>query len=434
MGQTGRAFPPQTGEWQLPALIGGRRGWSRPGRNLETMATAFTPARGEIPKQMAERFLLELDGLCEEEGWDQPASLWVLRWADASPHLVAEADQRAASLRDFLTGPEGATPNRLAAGAIEVSLLAHLPGHPYNAMIGERAPANADAAALVTEGWDYPDDVKQSGVPPSVPPSQHPRRVEVRLAIMVDRSGALHGARRVRGGRLDWHETGLEGRVPDALRRVMGVGTPPPDEPPALLLARVWAERVASLPEGASWDDVAGCDPAVKMLTGMAELDSAELEDDAPAEVVDAFKAVVARAADGGVGLTGTDRDRLAEVLVGGLTWEAMHALATARADDASRRELEWMDAPMAARTLLSQHDSLDDSLEVAALRHGRHLADRLAGQLARRGWVETDRAGKREAGRSRRTRRNDPCPCGSGRKYKHCHGGPAPLIIDPSC
>jgi uncharacterized protein YecA (UPF0149 family) len=20
-------------------------------------------------------------------------------------------------------------------------------------------------------------------------------------------------------------------------------------------------------------------------------------------------------------------------------------------------------------------------------------------------------------------TRRNDPCPCGSGRKYKHCHG-----------
>ncbi len=21
-------------------------------------------------------------------------------------------------------------------------------------------------------------------------------------------------------------------------------------------------------------------------------------------------------------------------------------------------------------------------------------------------------------------TRRNDPCPCGSGRKYKHCHGG----------
>ena len=21
---------------------------------------------------------------------------------------------------------------------------------------------------------------------------------------------------------------------------------------------------------------------------------------------------------------------------------------------------------------------------------------------------------------------RNDPCPCGSGRKFKHCHGGPA--------
>jgi hypothetical protein len=25
---------------------------------------------------------------------------------------------------------------------------------------------------------------------------------------------------------------------------------------------------------------------------------------------------------------------------------------------------------------------------------------------------------------------RNDPCPCGSGKKYKHCHGAPgaAPL------
>ncbi|RMF67449.1 MAG: hypothetical protein D6740_11895, partial [Alphaproteobacteria bacterium] len=21
------------------------------------------------------------------------------------------------------------------------------------------------------------------------------------------------------------------------------------------------------------------------------------------------------------------------------------------------------------------------------------------------------------------RVRRNEPCPCGSGRKYKHCHG-----------
>jgi preprotein translocase subunit SecA len=21
---------------------------------------------------------------------------------------------------------------------------------------------------------------------------------------------------------------------------------------------------------------------------------------------------------------------------------------------------------------------------------------------------------------------RNDPCPCGSGKKYKHCHGQPA--------
>jgi uncharacterized protein YecA (UPF0149 family) len=23
--------------------------------------------------------------------------------------------------------------------------------------------------------------------------------------------------------------------------------------------------------------------------------------------------------------------------------------------------------------------------------------------------------------------RRNDPCPCGSGKKFKHCHGADAP-------
>ena len=30
------------------------------------------------------------------------------------------------------------------------------------------------------------------------------------------------------------------------------------------------------------------------------------------------------------------------------------------------------------------------------------------------------------------KTGRNDPCPCGSGRKYKHCHGG-APIAAMPS-
>jgi len=27
------------------------------------------------------------------------------------------------------------------------------------------------------------------------------------------------------------------------------------------------------------------------------------------------------------------------------------------------------------------------------------------------------------EEGRGQRTGRNDPCPCGSGQKYKRCHG-----------
>jgi preprotein translocase subunit SecA len=28
------------------------------------------------------------------------------------------------------------------------------------------------------------------------------------------------------------------------------------------------------------------------------------------------------------------------------------------------------------------------------------------------------------------RVGRNDPCPCGSGKKYKHCHGRPGAAVV----
>jgi preprotein translocase subunit SecA len=43
----------------------------------------------------------------------------------------------------------------------------------------------------------------------------------------------------------------------------------------------------------------------------------------------------------------------------------------------------------------------------------GRHSARRLAGAGAGEHFVRVER----------KVGRNEPCPCGSGKKYKHCHG-----------
>lgn len=45
---------------------------------------------------------------------------------------------------------------------------------------------------------------------------------------------------------------------------------------------------------------------------------------------------------------------------------------------------------------------------------------------------VEHDYAGEADRAKARDLPRNDPCWCGSGRKYKHCHGKPAtPRIVE---
>jgi hypothetical protein len=38
-------------------------------------------------------------------------------------------------------------------------------------------------------------------------------------------------------------------------------------------------------------------------------------------------------------------------------------------------------------------------------------------------GYAANQRAIQEERGHSRKIGRNEPCPCGSGRKFKHCHG-----------
>jgi uncharacterized protein YecA (UPF0149 family) len=53
----------------------------------------------------------------------------------------------------------------------------------------------------------------------------------------------------------------------------------------------------------------------------------------------------------------------------------------------------------------------------MAELLHQRRYADEVMGILA------ADEQTERET--IEKVGRNDPCPCGSGKKYKHCHGRP---------
>ena len=59
-----------------------------------------------------------------------------------------------------------------------------------------------------------------------------------------------------------------------------------------------------------------------------------------------------------------------------------------------------------------------------------RFFAQTLAALLVSRGWWAADAptAAKMPA---QRIGRNETCPCGSGRKFKHCHDRPVPLLFD---
>lgn len=418
------------------------------------------PSRGELPPELAESYLRHVDELIEEDGWDRPSTLWGLSWVTEDPAVVATVDQHAAALRDELEAGTG----EISASVLGTSLLKVLGGHPFDGLIGYTAPAEVDAVVLSTEGWDYPTEVKQSGVEPDVPPSQYPGHLEVRILLLADRSGSLYGLNHVRGGTVTFVSDGdFLGRVPDALRRVVGLSTPEEDARPVSLLARGWLERVAQLPSGATWADAVATDPTVAFAEMMVR-DVAEMlestgdagaysagEARAEAEtrggrrpdeegpgfeveraVLNAMQSSLQELKEGTVTSDlGEILDMMADKLGVSVTWETIREMRKADANDPDELSLlSWADSSMVARIALGNTVPCSDSLRAIEIAHGKGLAEKLAECIERRGW--SDLEGRLFPVRVAKTGRNDPCPCGSGKKYKRCHGMPTPMVIDP--
>lgn len=393
-----------------------------------------------MPAELAGLLLLRIDELAALRGWDQPATLWGLRWFDDSPALTALLDQSAARVRDELEAP----PGTVAGAALQAELLQELRPSPHEALVGVRAPAELDAVALVTEGWDYPDDVKRSGVLPDVTPAEHPGRVEVRLVMLADRSGGLHMLRRPRGGAAEVLGDGGEGRVPDALRRVLGLPTSPPPQRAAALAARSWLRALAEEQPPLRWDRVRELDPAASLLAALATT-ADEYEDTArgsgdeapPPPGAGSFEeAATGQLARAAAQVAPEDepalRTELARRMGDAMSWEAIrqrHLEDTK--DQFERTATEWMDAAMFARTVLGQSAGSDALLGLVRERHGEELAARLADELEARGWAEAPAPARIPSG-PHRTLPDAPCSCGSGETYARCHGRPVPYIVKP--
>lgn len=382
-------------------------------------------ARGDAPEFAIRPVLERLARDLAQRGWDQLAQLWAFRWVgSSSPAATAALDQHFAEARDGA----GAAPGSSAVVGFALEELLAIEGHPFEGLLGIRLPPEYDGAILTTEAWDYPDDVKQASsfdglhVPADMPPpSQHPRRVELRLLQAVSRSGdMLTLVDRRDGEQLTLNGDEATGRVVDALRRVVGLPTSGPGSPVALVLGRAWLAGLAERAVSGAVLDAA----AVKALDPVTAL-VAILDEELPGSAQGAGAVRVPPS------ISGPQADSLAKTLGQRMTWEMLRGLAAAGQipTGADPTVATWCDAPMFARLVTEATIPQRASLEVLASVAPAAAAE-VQQRIRDRGWDEPDSyVPVTPAGRPGR---NDPCPCGSGTKFKKCHGAPVPLLIEP--
>ena len=143
---------------------------------------------------------------------------------------------------------------------------------PVEALIGYTAPADWSAFGIVTRGRSRPliDDGPHPRADPDEPPSP------VRIALVVDRSGwAASGLRTLDGPFIVRADGGdVIGRVPDACRRVLGLGTPPPDDPVEHFFALLWLDHVlaaaAARPGRLTWAEAVDLHFGAGLVTDLA--------------------------------------------------------------------------------------------------------------------------------------------------------------------
>ncbi len=134
-------------------------------------------------------------------------------------------------------------------------------------LVGFVAPPDCRAIAAVGEGWAHP----REGAPPEGVALLKPgERRRCKTVFLLTRSGDTAGYLRS-GPTILIDEPGTVGRIPDSVRRCLGLPTPPPDEPTDGFLARLWLNEVAGEGRQAaaplSWPAVVRLHPAINVAT-----------------------------------------------------------------------------------------------------------------------------------------------------------------------
>lgn len=196
---------------------------------------------GFAGKNLAEAVEAQIHELGE---WDAPASIWDIEGHDLPEGIVEFISEH----RDMIPPEAIKASMTMHVEEDEVDpfmdlgvmgfgfsprIIEFLEGHPADSLVGKRAGPEAIGAILVTEGWDYSDEVKEllkNGERPDFPPSQDPNCREVRLCNLAWRDGTEALVQRHRDNdEIDvWNigtgedEIKLGGRVISALRLYLG--------------------------------------------------------------------------------------------------------------------------------------------------------------------------------------------------------------------
>ncbi|HEX3425280.1 MAG TPA: hypothetical protein VHT30_04055 [Acidimicrobiales bacterium] len=140
--------------------------------------------------------------------------------------------------------------------------------HPdLTSLIGFVAPP--DCQAIVTVGGGTARGLEGDPAPASSLLRPGERR-RCRAVFLLTRDGEAAGYLRM-GAAVVIDQPATAGRIPDVVRRALGLPTPPPDEPTDRLMAQMWLREVAVAGRAGrgplSWAAVARHHPAMRAVT-----------------------------------------------------------------------------------------------------------------------------------------------------------------------
>ena len=206
-------------------------------------------------------------------------------------------------------------------------------------LLGFVAPPDCQAVVFVGEGTARP----LAGGPPDVVGLLKPgEQRRCKTVFLLTRDGDAAGYCR-EGATILIDEPPTIGRIPDSIRRSLGLPTPPPDQPTDGLLARLWLNEVISVAERASaplgWPEVAQLHPVMKVC------------------------------AEGGLTIPLTDLVHYLHIASSEWTWSFLVAQSIGpgwMADFLPPGAAGWMDEGMLSRWLLGSFPPVADLLERA--------------------------------------------------------------------